>query len=99
MTAAADADTMGTTRQRIAERLRSGPATATELAADLSVPAATVYDHLEHVSRSVGDDEFLVSPPTCRDCGFDGFDDPMNAPSRCPACRSERIEEPAFVIR
>ncbi|MFC5136142.1 MULTISPECIES: transcriptional regulator [Haloferacaceae] len=91
---------METTRQRIAERLREEPATASEIAADLSLPTPTVYEHLEHVSRSVdGEESFLVSPPTCRDCGFDGFDDPLNAPSRCPECKCERIDEPAFVIR
>ena len=92
---------METTRQRIAELLREGPATASDLGASLSLPTPVVYDHLDHVSRSVdGDDgEFLVAPPACRDCGFDAFDDPLNEPSRCPECKSERIEEPAFVIR
>ncbi len=90
---------METTRQRLADRLREGPATASELADSLSLPTAVVYEHLGHVSRSVGDDEsFLVAPPTCRNCGFDGFDDPVNYPSRCPECKSERIEEPAFLI-
>ncbi|ELZ52616.1 MULTISPECIES: transcriptional regulator [Halorubrum] len=101
---------METTRQRIADALREGPRTASDLAATLSLPRPTIYEHLEHVSRSVadaggadadgdGDEEFLVAPPTCRECGFDGFDDPVNEPSRCPECRCERIEEPAFVIR
>jgi predicted Zn-ribbon and HTH transcriptional regulator len=94
---------METTRQRIADALREEPRTASDLAAALSLPTPTVYEHLEHVSRSVGegdaDEEFLVAPPTCRDCGFDGFDDPLNAPSRCPECKSERIDEPTFVIR
>jgi predicted Zn-ribbon and HTH transcriptional regulator len=103
---------METTRQRIADALREAPRTASDLAETLSLPTPTVYEHLDHVSRSVGDDdgsggdesgdadeEFLVAPPTCRDCGFDGFDDPVNEPSRCPECKSERIEEPAFVIR
>ncbi|MFC6753685.1 transcriptional regulator [Halorubrum tibetense] len=89
-----------TTRQRIAESLRESPATASEIAVDLALPTPTVYDHLEHVSRSVdGEEEFLVSPPVCRDCGFDGFDDPVNEPSRCPECKHERVDEPAFVIR
>lgn len=105
---------METTRQRIADALREAPRTASDLAETLSLPTPVVYEHLEHVSRSVGegdengsgnepdadpDEEFLVAPPTCRDCGFDGFDDPVNEPSRCPDCKSERIEEPAFVIR
>lgn len=90
---------METTRQRLADRLREAPATASELGESLSLPTPAVYEHLEHVSRSVDDDEtFLVAPPTCRDCGFDGFDDPLNHPSRCPECKSERIEEPAFLI-
>ena len=102
---------METTRQRIADALREEPRTASDLAATLSLPTPTVYEHLEHVSRSVADEsgseegdggadeEFLVAPPTCWECGFDGFDDPVNEPSRCPECKSERIEEPAFVIR
>lgn len=91
---------METTRQRIADMLSEDPATASDLAESLSLPTPVVYDHLEHVSRSIdGDGEFLVAPPACRDCGFDGFDDPLNEPSRCPECKSERIGEPAFVIR
>ena len=102
---------METTRQRIADALREDPRTASDLAEALSLPTPTVYEHLEHVSQSVADgeadgdgngdadEEFLVAPPTCRECGFDGFDDPVNEPSRCPECKSERIEEPAFVIR
>mgnify|MGYP000005136119 FL=1 len=100
---------METTRQRIADALREEPRTASDLAETLSLPTPTVYEHLEHVSWSVRegndgsegdpDEELLVAPPTCRDCGFDGFDDPVNEPSGCPECKSERIEEPAFVIR
>lgn len=88
-----------TTRQRIADRLREEPATASTLAADLSLPTAVVYDHLEHVAQSVDDGEqFLVAPPECPECGFDRFDDPVNAPSRCPECRSERVSEPVFTV-
>ncbi|QAU12122.1 ArsR family transcriptional regulator [Halorubrum sp. BOL3-1] len=97
---------METTRQRIADALREEPRTASALATTLSLPTPTVYEHLEHVSKSIADggggdvdEEFLVAPPTCRECGFDGFDDPVNEPSRCPECKCERIEEPAFVIR
>jgi predicted Zn-ribbon and HTH transcriptional regulator len=102
---------METTRQRIADALREEPRTASDLAEALSLPTPVVYEHLEHVSQSVADgeaggdgdrsagEEFLVAPPTCRECGFDGFDDPVNEPSRCPECKNERIEEPGFVIR
>jgi predicted Zn-ribbon and HTH transcriptional regulator len=88
-----------TTRERIAETLREEPATASDLAARVGTARSAVYDHLRHVARSVdGDERVFVSPPTCRDCGFDGFDDPINHPSTCPECRSEDVAEPAFRI-
>jgi predicted Zn-ribbon and HTH transcriptional regulator len=88
-----------TTRERIAADLRDGAATASDLSARHGTARSTVYDHLRHVSRSLPDDErLLVSPPTCRDCGFDGFDDRINHPSNCPECRSENVDEPAFRI-
>ncbi|SFF98916.1 hypothetical protein SAMN04488063_1046 [Halopelagius inordinatus] len=92
-----------TTRTKIADALRSEPHTATDLSEAIGIPRAAAYDHLEHVARSVDadatDDQFLVAPPECRECGFSGFDDLVNYPSRCPECRSERIEEPVFVIQ
>jgi hypothetical protein len=88
-----------TTRQRIADELRSDPRTASELSTHVGVPPSTVYDHLQHVAQSLGEDEqFLVAPPECRNCGFSAFDDPVNYPSRCPECRSEGIEEAVFKI-
>ncbi|WP_122089705.1 transcriptional regulator [Halalkalicoccus subterraneus] len=92
----------GTTRERIAARLREGPATPSALASEFAITTGSALSHLEHVSRSVdgdaGDEQLLVSPPECRECGFSGFDDPLNVPSRCPSCKTESIEEPAFVL-
>ncbi|AEN05073.1 transcriptional regulator [Halolamina sp.] len=89
-----------TTRQRIIEALREEPATPRQLSTSVGVPTSTVYEHVRHVAQSLenADEQFLVAPPACRACGFDGFDDPLNYPSRCPECRSERIAEPQFVI-
>ncbi|MFC5367382.1 transcriptional regulator [Salinirubrum litoreum] len=89
-----------TTRQRIADALRAEQASASTLAEDLAVPRSTVYDHLRHVARSLDgtDEQFLVAPPECADCGFADFDDPVNHPSRCPDCRSESIDEAVFKV-
>ncbi|MFB6124619.1 MAG: transcriptional regulator [Halanaeroarchaeum sp.] len=89
-----------TTRERIADALREGPETATGLAERFAISRSSAIAHVGHVARSVDGtgEELLVRPPTCRDCGFDGFDDPLNVPSRCPECKSEAIEEPAFTI-
>ena len=89
-----------TTRQRIADALREGPETASSLSKAVGVPASSVYGHLRHVARSLDgtDEEFLVAPPECRECGFSAFDDPVNRPSRCPECRSENVEEAVFKV-
>ena len=89
-----------TTRQRIGQRLREGPATPSEVAAEIGTTPSTVLDHARHLARTLEPtgERLLVAPPTCRDCGFDGFDDPANRPSRCPECRSESIDEPTLVV-
>jgi predicted Zn-ribbon and HTH transcriptional regulator len=89
-----------TTRERVADALREESATPSELATRFDLLPATAVDHVRHLARSLDatDENLLVRPPACRDCGFDGFDDPANLPSRCPECRSERIAEPAFRI-
>jgi hypothetical protein len=89
-----------TTRERIADALRESDATASELAERFSLARSSALSHVRHVARSVDGtaETFLVRPPSCRDCGFDDFDDPLNLPSRCPECKSEAITEPAFRI-
>ena len=90
----------GTTREQITDVLREKASTPSELAAEFEITSATAIEHVEHVARSIEGtgEQLLVAPPTCRECGFDGFEDLLNRPSRCPECKSEAIEEPAFVI-
>ena len=89
-----------TTRQRIADRLRDGPASASALALDFEVSTDDALSHVDHIAQSLEptDETLLVAPPECEDCGFDGFDDLVNRPARCPECKSEAVTEPAFTI-
>ena len=91
-----------TTRQRIADALRAEPATPSALAVAFDLTPQAVLAHVEHVARSVEGngtgEQLLVAPPTCRECGFDDFDELLNRPSRCPSCKGESIEEPTFTI-
>lgn len=80
--------------------LQDRPATAAELATHVEVPVSTILTDIDHVSRSLGADERVEAvPPECRDCGFTGFDDLANVPSRCPDCKSQDIADPVFRIR
>lgn len=89
-----------TTRQRIADALRDGEATPADLAAEFDVTAGEAVTHVRHLARSLEptDETLLAAPPACRDCGFAGFDDRANRPSRCPECRSEDVAEPTFTV-
>ncbi|ERH10418.1 MAG: putative transcriptional regulator containing an HTH domain fused to a Zn-ribbon [halophilic archaeon J07HX64] len=89
-----------TTRERMADRLREDALPASALAKEFDVQTTEALDHVRHVARSLAPtaEELLVAPPTCRDCGFDRFDDPANRPSRCPECRSQALTEPEFRI-
>jgi len=89
-----------TTRERMTERLRAEPLSAGSLANEFDVTTAAALDHVRHIAQSLAatDEQLLVAPPECRDCGFDGFDDPVNRPSRCPECKSESVEEPSFTV-
>jgi predicted Zn-ribbon and HTH transcriptional regulator len=90
-----------TTRQQIADFLRDDAASPSAIASEFDITAGAALRHVRHVARSVegNGEQLLAAPPECRDCGFDGFDDPANRPSRCPDCKSEAIEEPQFTIR
>lgn len=89
-----------TTRERITDRLRESPMAATDIAATFEIQTSDALTHVEHISRSLDgtDEQLLVAPPACRECGFEDFDDLLNRPSRCPECKSEAIEEPTFTI-
>jgi predicted Zn-ribbon and HTH transcriptional regulator len=89
-----------TTRERMTDRLREEPLTAVGLAREFDVRASDALAHVQHIARTLEGtgEQLLVAPPECRDCGFDGFDDPANRPSRCPECKSENLTEPVFRV-
>ncbi|MBW1712890.1 MAG: transcriptional regulator [Deltaproteobacteria bacterium] len=91
---------MLTTRQRLMALLACNPASPTDLAASLGLPLKDILHHLGHVQKSVRPPKrFLVEPAECLDCGF-VFKDrrKLNAPGRCPKCKSTRLQEPRFRV-
>jgi predicted Zn-ribbon and HTH transcriptional regulator len=90
-----------TTREQIADRLREKPLSASALAHEFEIRTPEALQHVEHISRSLADtdEQLLATPPECRECGFDSFDDLVNRPSRCPECKAESVTEPVFQIR
>ncbi len=89
-----------TTRQRITLELEAGPMTARDLSQSIRISEKEVIVHLEHVIRSTkAPKRFIMEAPVCNKCNF-GFPNRvrLTSPSRCPQCRHEGIQPPAFKI-
>ena len=90
-----------TVRDRIRAALEQGPHTSLQISQAVGIPQGEVAEHLRHLSRSLahGDQQLVTLPARCVSCGF-RFEDRkrMRRPSRCPQCRSERIEPPRFSV-
>jgi predicted Zn-ribbon and HTH transcriptional regulator len=90
-----------TVRQRLAEALRAGPATAKDLSKALGVSEREVAGHLEHLARSLRarGEKLAMTGPECLACGF-AFPgrERKTRPSQCPRCKSRRITLPEFRV-
>ncbi|OWJ55260.1 transcriptional regulator [Pyrodictium delaneyi] len=99
-----------TIRKRIIRILLESktPLTAREIAELAGIDPVTgeheVYIHLKHIAKSLrrshgGRAVLYMIPPRCRNCGyvFTDLDSPKK-PSKCPMCKSQRIEPPRFYI-
>lgn len=92
---------MQTIRHQMIAVLKKGEMTALELSQELRIPEKEVYDHLPHISRSVGarGEKLVIHPAECLKCGF-VFKDRrrFTRPGRCPQCRETHLEKPAYQI-
>lgn len=99
-----------TIREKITRILRESetPLSAREIAVLVGLPLANgervVYEHLKHIAKTVwrtshGKESLFMIPPKCIECGyvFKDLREPRK-PSKCPRCKSQRIEPPRFKI-
>ena len=92
---------MSTIRQQIIDLLRSEEVNALEISQLLSIREREVYDHLEHISRTlmVRGKKLLVSPYTCMKCGYVFRErQRFTRPGRCPQCKGGHIRMASFAI-
>ena len=89
-----------TVRQEIVKLLQvSGSVTIRQISQSVHVSEKEALGHLEHI-RKTHKDEFVMLPSECTKCGFIFDDrDRLKKPGKCPKCRSERIDEPAYTLR
>jgi len=94
---------MTTKRQQIIELLKQGRWTSLELSAQLHISERDVFDHLEHVKKTLSNSHLagsiIASPYACLSCGYvfkkrSKFD----RPGRCPQCRQSHIRMAEFSL-
>lgn len=94
-------DRKETIRKGIISALKEKTLSAKVLSGILRVSEKEVYDHLEHIQKTIerSENTLLVTPAECRKCGFVFKKrEKLKKPGRCPECRNESIEEPLFQI-
>jgi hypothetical protein len=90
-----------TLRRRIISMLKERPFTGKELSGQLRISEKDVYEHLEHIRKTMnkGPHRLAVVPARCKRCGFvfrkRGR---LKSPGKCPMCRSESVDESQFSV-
>jgi predicted Zn-ribbon and HTH transcriptional regulator len=82
--------------------LEEQQASARDISSALGLPEKAVYDHLEHLRRSLQSESRRLEmiPAACQDCGFVfAKRSRLTRPGRCPDCRSTHLNEPLYSIR
>jgi hypothetical protein len=73
-----------------------------ELSAMLGVSEKDLPQHMEHVAKSLRSkgSQLIILPAACITCGY-RFEKrkKLTLPSRCPLCKSERIDPPLFTVK
>jgi len=90
-----------TVRQEIVTLLEARERTPRQLADLLGMRERELSDHLPHVARTLraGGRRLAVRPAECLACGHVFRDRRrLTAPSRCPRCKSLRIDPPAYRV-
>jgi hypothetical protein len=90
-----------TIRQEIIELLSGQKMSARDLSQALGIREKLVYDHLNHVSRSISAHrkKLQIMPIHCLECGFIFKERRrFTPPSRCPHCKNSHLEKPKYQI-
>ncbi len=92
---------MSTIRQEIISLLSEEEHGAKSISKILRVSEKEVYEHLEHIGRSMKSQnkKLKIVPARCLECGFVfGNRDRFTSPGKCPRCKAEHIHDPEYGI-
>jgi len=90
-----------TVRHDIMHALDGRTLSALDISAEARVRERDIYDHLEHIRKSLPEQNrrLEVTPAECLGCGFVFKKrERLKTPGRCPVCHGEHIQEPLYSI-
>ena len=87
-------------RKDLIGMLHDQPASLHELALLLGVHLKEVEDDLHHLIKSLKNMPYhaIITPATCRKCGFVFHKNKLHKPGKCSACKGTWISEPLISI-
>jgi len=87
-------------RKDLLEILHDRPASLQELALLLDVRPRELEDDLQHLLISLKNLPYraIITPASCRKCGFVFHKDKLHKPGKCPRCHGTWISEPLLSI-
>ncbi len=93
-----------TLRQSIINSLETAgrPLGFRDLSVLLGISEKDIPPHMEHVAKSLRSQgkRLVILPAACRACGHEFTKrNKLTRPSRCPLCKSERIDSVLFTIK
>jgi predicted Zn-ribbon and HTH transcriptional regulator len=91
-----------TVRHEIVLSLVGETLSAREISGIVRIPEKEVYDHLEHIRKSLHEQRRALDiiPAECLKCGFVyAKRERLRKPGKCPVCRGSQIQEPLFTVR
>ncbi|MGD8618315.1 MAG: transcriptional regulator [Gammaproteobacteria bacterium] len=80
--------------------LHDRPASLHELALLLGVRPQELEGDLHHLLKSLKNMPYhaIITPASCRKCGFVFHDDKLHKPGKCPRCHGTWISDPVICI-
>jgi transcriptional regulator len=92
---------MPTIRQQIIALLSEYKMNARDLSQALHIREKEVYDHLDHISRTLKNrgNQIRITPFRCVSCDYEFADrKKFHRPGRCPQCRDSHMEPAIYFI-
>jgi len=87
-------------RKDLVDILKLRPISLHELALLLDTTPRDLEADLQHLFRSLHNDPLcpVITPASCRKCGFVFHRDKLHKPGQCPLCKGTWISEPLITL-